>query len=64
MMLGLMKKRVLPLPEPPMTSTFLFRAFFGIRRTAAHGQALRLGQDDVVPRVSVHERRNVAWLSP
>jgi len=37
---------------------------FGIRRAAAHGQTLRLGQDDVVPRVSVHERRNVAWLSP
>ena len=37
---------------------------FGIRRAAAHGQALRLGQDDVVPRVSVHERRNVVWLSP
>ena len=29
MMFGLMKKRVLPLPEPPMTSTFLFRAFLG-----------------------------------
>ena len=37
---------------------------FGIRRAVAHGQTLRLGQDDVVPRVSVHERRNVAWLSP
>ena len=29
MRLGLMKKRVLPLPEPPMTSTFLFRAVRG-----------------------------------
>jgi hypothetical protein len=29
MMFGLMKKRVLPLPEPPMTSTFLFvKPFF------------------------------------
>ena len=37
---------------------------FGIRRAAAHGQTLRLGQDDVVPRVRVNERRNVAWLSP
>jgi len=26
---GLTKKRVLPLPEPPMTRIFLFLAYFG-----------------------------------
>lgn len=29
MRLGFRKNRVLPEPEPPMTSTFLFLAFFG-----------------------------------
>lgn len=29
MRLGLTKKRVFPLPLPPITSTFLFRAYFG-----------------------------------
>ena len=29
MRFGLTKKRVLPEPEPPMTTMFLFRAYFG-----------------------------------
>ena len=29
MRLGFTKNRVLPLPEPPITRTFLFRAYFG-----------------------------------
>ena len=44
---GLTKNRVLPLPLPPMTRMFLFRAYLGIFRAAGHGELFRLGQRNV-----------------
>ena len=35
MRFGFTKKRVLPVPEPPMTTTFLLREYFGSRTNSS-----------------------------
>ena len=48
MRFGFSQKRVLPLPEPPITSTFLLLRCLRVLRAAVHRQALCLRQNDIV----------------
>ena len=64
MRLGFKGRGVLPLPEPPMTKTFLFRAVLGSLGAAVHGQPFRLRQQDVIFENGVDKRLDVLARSP
>ncbi len=59
-----MKKRVLPEPEPPTTSTFFIPGISRIFGPAGHHQPLRLGQNDVIFRLGVHKGSNIRLRAP
>ena len=61
---GFTKNRVLPLPEPPMTNTFLFRDGLGVFGAVVHGEAFRLGQENVVIKHRVDVRGDIFGAAP